>query len=286
MLESAGIEADPVAIIRDATFDEKVGTLADIDDFAVVIGIKDLGPQYLSINTPNSQSLQRTMPARVFATLGQGEKPEYAKSDAGYGIRVAGSFVLSAEQKLSGEISLDLRGATDPYLGLIRDKNKIKGMISGSISKASLKEMKVGQSSPETSFQTWTVSEDKPLKKDSSWAKFTLPVCNAGVESWNIKTLSSKRTQDLEMPWSGEEAYEYSLELPAGISLFTPAGKTEISNKAGKFTFELKQEGNKISVVKKIRIENRIIVPSNYTGFKELMDNWNEAAKREIWFKL
>jgi len=43
LLKSAGIKADPVAISRMVFFDEKLGTLSDIEDFAVRIEMKEAG---------------------------------------------------------------------------------------------------------------------------------------------------------------------------------------------------------------------------------------------------
>ena len=287
LLEAAGIEADVAAITREAFFDEKLGTLADVEDFAVRIDLKDAGFQYLSLVTANPQNLSRTLSGKVFIALGQGEKPEYQHfGSAKLKVNMNRSLTLSPESKLTGELSLDLGGAGNPYLGLIRDKNKMKNSVSGEFSKSDLKEIKVSQSSPEASFQTYTVLDEKPFRKDSSWVYFTIPFCNAGIESWNIKTLSSKRNQPGEIPSSGEENYEYSLELPAAYTLFTPATKIEISNKAGRFLFELKQEGNKVMISRKIALNNHIINPENYNDFKTLMDNWNNPRQREVIFQM
>jgi len=283
LIEAAGIEADAVAVSREAFFDEKMGTLADIEDFAVRIELKDAGIQFLSLVSANPQDLGKTWSDKVFIALGQGEKAEYQHTgSAKLAVNMSGSFIVSSDPKLTGELSLETGGAIDPYLGLIRDKNKMKTFVSGAISKSGIKEIKISQSSPETSFQTYTVMVDKPFRKDSVWAYFTIPYCSAGIDSWGIKTLSSKRNQPVEIPCSGEENYEYTLALPAGYSLFTQPNKTEISNKAGHYLFELKQEGNKVSISRKIRLGSRVISSENYTDFKALMDSWNNPRLREV----
>ena len=283
LIEAAGIEADPVAITRETFFDEKLGTLADIDDFVVMIDLKDAGTQYLSVTSTNSQDLGKVLSEKVFTALGQGEKPEYHHSgSAKLSVNMSGSLVLLSELKLAGELSLETAGAANQFLGLTADKNKMKNLVAGSISKSGLKEIKVSQSSPETSFQTFSVKEEKPLRKDSSWVYFTIPFCNAGIDSWGMKILSSKRHQAVELPCSGEENYEYTLTLPSGYSLFSPATKIELDNKAGRYYFELKQEGGKLSISRKIRLSSRIVSPENYSDFKALMDNWNNPRQREV----
>jgi len=285
LLEAAGIEADVVAVTRDAFFDEKLGTLADIEDFIVRIDLKDAGIQYLSLITLNNQDLGKVLSDKVLIALGQGEKPEYQRSgQAKFTVSMSGTFMVSSDPKLTGELSLGITGSVNPYLGLIRDKNKMKNMVAGGFSRSDLKEIKLSQSSLGNSFQTYTVMDEKPFRKDSAWMYFTLPYCNAGTDSWGIKTLPSKRMQAVEIPFSGEENYEYSLTLPEGWSLFTPAGKTEISNNAGKYLFEVKQDGSKVTVSRKIKLTNRIISLENYSDFKALMDNWNDPRKREVIF--
>jgi len=282
LLEAAGIEADVVAVARDAFFDEKLGTLADIEDFIVRIEVKDAGVQYLSLVSPNNQDLGRALSDKVFIALGQGEKPEYQHSGpAKFSVNMSGAFLVSSDPKITGELSLGIAGAANPYLGLYRDKNKMKNLVAGEFSKSDLKEIKLSQSSLETSFQTYTVMDEKPFRKDSSWVYFTLPYYSSGIDSWGIKTLPLKRLQSVEIPYQGEENYEYSLTLPAGWLLFTPEGKVELSNKAGRYLIEIKQDGNKVTISRKIKLTNRIIPPENYNDFKTLMDNWNDPRKRE-----
>jgi len=197
---------------------------------------------------------------------------------------LSGNFIISSDPKLTGELSIETGGASNPYLGLVRDKNKMKNLVAGSISKTDLKEIRINQTSPETSFQTFTVMDDKPFRNDSLWEYFIIPFYNGGIESWGMKTLSTKRTQAIEIPCLSEENYEYTLALPAGWSLFTAAGKIEITNKTGHYLFELKQEGNKLNISRKIKLENRLISPENYNDFKTLMDNWNNPRQREVIF--
>ena len=283
LIEAAGIEADPVAITRESFFDEKIGTLADIEDFAVRIQVKDAGEQYLSLYSANQQDLGEIYSGRVFIALGQGEKPEYRHSgSAKLAVSMSGTFIVSSDPKLTGELSLEIAGSANPYLGLIRDKNRMKNMIAGDISKSDVKDIKVSQSSHESSFQTYTIMDEKPFRKDSAWEFFTIPYCSSGIESWGMKTLSSKRLQPLEIPSSGEENYEYTLTLPSGLSLFTPATKIEVNNKAGRYFFELKQDGSKLVISRKIRLSSRVISAETYNDFKALMDNWNNPRQKEV----
>jgi len=41
-------------------------------------------------------------------------------------ISMNGTFLVSSDPKLTGELSLQLDGTVNPYLGLVRDKNKMK----------------------------------------------------------------------------------------------------------------------------------------------------------------
>ena len=90
------------------------------------------------------------------------------------------------------------------------------------------------------------------------------------LKARGIKTLSSKRSQPLEIPYSAEENYEYNLTLPAGLTLFSPSGKIELKNKAGSYYYKLfsGRKGTKIPICRKIKIRENIILVENYNDFQ------------------
>jgi hypothetical protein len=286
MLRAAGIEAEPVAISRSAFYSDKIGTLADVEDFAVKADLKEEGALYLSVTGLNNQNLPACLAGRTFISFGNksGIKSLPAGTPA-QEINAQGRFICSSDPKITGELSVTANGAINPFLALQRDKNKIKNWVTGGIGPADLKEAKVSEMTPASTFQTFTVQADKPFRKDTLFYYFVIPFVNGGIESWNIKTLASARESALELPAPATEKYSYEITLPDGFSLFYPEGKIKISNKAGEFYFEVKSSKGKLWITRDIRLNERIITPGIYPDFKALLDAWNNPRNREVILK-
>jgi hypothetical protein len=283
-LKAAGIEAEPVAITRTTFYSDKIGTLADVEDFVVKADLKEEGALYLSVTSLNNQNLANSLPGRTFISFGNRKGIKTISTGTpSQEINVQGRFICSSDPKMTGELSVSANGAANPYLALQRDK--IKSWVSGGITPADLKEAKVSDITPASAFQTFTVQSDKPFKKDTLFYYFTIPFLNGGIESWNIKILSSRRESPLELPALATEKYNYEITLPDGFALFYPETKTKISNKAGDFYFEVKSSKGKLVISREIKLNERIITPGFYQAFKALLDAWNNPRNREVILK-
>jgi hypothetical protein len=283
LLREAGIQAEPVAVVRKALYDEKIGTLMDIDDILVKTAIAETGNIYLSLATLNSQNLLYTLPSRVLISLKATGKPSDTKTDdVKSKATLTGTFVISDKKQLSGEISASLSNGFDPYLQVVRDKNKAKSWFGGGIASGDLKDLQISTPGMTESFCSYTVQKEKPFRKDSNFYFFSLPLITNGIDSWGIHLLPQNRVTNFEIPSEAEETYDISLTLPSGLKLFTPERKIEVSNKAGSFTYSVKKDGDKVSVKKSIRLTQRLIEPAKYADFKALMDSWNNDRYREI----
>jgi hypothetical protein len=285
LLKEAGIEAEPVFVVRNSLYDEKIGSLLDIDDIIVKANPGETSPLYLSISVLNPQNMNLCLPGKTLVSLIQPEKiitdkPDEMKST----LSMKANFTIVNKNQLSGDISMTLTNACDPWFALQRDQNKMKTYIGGGLSSSDLKEVKTISIGPAEANVTYTVQKDKPFRKDTNFYFYTLPVITNGIDSWNIKWLSQKRIASLEVPSLLNESYEWKFDLPQGMDIFSPEKRVEISNDAGLLVFEVIRNGGKITVTKSISFSRRLIEPSLYNNFKALMDNWNSNRTREIVF--
>jgi len=286
LLREAGIKADPVLIAKSGIADEKEGNLATTDEFAVRIELKEEGTLYLQVTGLNAQDLLKTLPGSIFMILSREGKPTFVRSgEPEFRADVQGTFICSSDPKITGEISVTLKGAANPFLGLSRDKNKIRNSLSGGISGPDLKEAKITESNPESTFQRFTVQAEKPFRKDSSFYFFSIPVLKTGIESWGIHTLSSRRETSFEIAAPATENYEYSILFPENMKVFTPLKKTSVSNNAGDFLLDLQLEKGKLIIKKSIQFKEKTIGAGDYPGFKALMDLWNDPWNGEVVFR-
>ncbi|MCX6244587.1 MAG: DUF3857 domain-containing protein [Bacteroidetes bacterium] len=284
ILREAGVEANPVFSIRQRLFDESVGSLLDVEDIIVKANLPEEGGLYLSVNSLNSQDLRYTSPDRVFVELNKpavsmGKTPPCTSQ-----IKFEGSFSVNDKNQLSGSVTCTESDAANPYLMLLRDKNKTKSLFGGGLSSADLKDPVTINSGKDESSMSFAVQKDKPFRIDSDYFFFTLPFMTNGIENLGIHLLPKNRTTPFEISSPIEESNDFSIVLPAGLKAFIPKEKFEAKNKTGAFSYEVKQEKGKVVIHKSLKLNSRLIQPEDYAGFKTLMDHWNAERYREIVF--
>ncbi len=285
LLKEAGIPSFPVYVVRNSLFDENLGTLLDIEDVIVKTDLKESGPVYLSVTTLNPQNLKYTYPDRVFIEMNAENKPEFRKTEVYKNkIILNGIFEFYEKKQLKGDLSAGVFNGTNPWLQLQRDKSKAKSIFGGGIASGDLKEQKIATIGQEESVVAYSVQKEKPFHQDSLLSILVLPLASNGIESLGIHLLPAKRETPLEINSGIEEKYDFSVAVPEGMLLFSPETKKEVSNSAGTFSYELKNEGKKLRIKRSIVLEKKLIRPEEYGEFKALMDLWNFERYREVVF--
>ena len=285
LIREAGLDADPVFVIKNSLFDHRIGTFLDIEDIVVVANLHEYGRVFLSVTTLNPQNLRLTLPDRSLVCMKSNGKIHIESGDEQSGrLFMRGNFIISDTKQVEGDLSVNLTRGYDPWLTMMRDQNKLKSFVTGGLAAADLKEAKIITIGSVEAYVRYQVQKEKPFRQDSNYFFYTLPVLTNGVESWGIKLLPSGRETALEIPMMVDESYEFSFVLPKGLKLFSAEKKKEIRNNSGYYLFELKNEGEKVTVTKKIRLLKRTFPKSEYSGFKALVDNWNSAKSKEVIF--
>ncbi|MEI7896143.1 MAG: DUF3857 domain-containing protein [bacterium] len=285
LMKAAGIDAQVTGIVRTAFADGKIATLADLEDFAVLIENQQHGTWYFSAASLNSVNLKLTLPGRSFVALKPDGKPTVTNSEnPAQMVKVIGTFIVSSDPKITGEISVYMEGSVYPFAGLQRDKKRMKNSISGGLIGNDTTMQKISTLNNENGFQTFIAQGDRPFRKDTNYYYFNLPVCTSGIENWGIKILSGRREKPYEIPAVADESYTYKITLPSSFSLFSPAKKVAVSNTAGSFTWELKTEEGKIAVKRQLKFSERVFEVKAYEDFKILMDYWNNPWYRQLVF--
>ena len=285
MLKFAGFTATVEAVVRTPFIDSRVATLADVEDFAVRMESRDRGTWYFSVTAANSVNLKFSLPGRSFVDVARDAKPEVSElPDPKFTVKVQGNFIVSSDPKLTGEVSIYYDGAAWPLAGMARDKKRMKNSLNNITIGNDSVNLKKSTLNNENGFQTWIAKSDNPFRKDSSYFYFTLPASASGIENWNVKTLSNKREAPYEVPALADESYTFTVALPAGMTLFTPKQKVALSNKAGRFTFEVGVEDGKVTVKRSVIFEARAFEGTRFTDFKALMDAWNNPWYRQLVF--
>jgi hypothetical protein len=282
LLKEAGVEANPAFMIKSNLFSESIGSLMDVEDILVKTEQDGNEPVYLSVSILNPQNLLFCSPDKVFVDLGHGnirvEKSHSLKNK----IRLAGTFTINEKNQLSGEVSLMEDNGSNPYLMLLRDKNKAKSLFGGGLTSSDLKDpgtTKIGMNESSLGF---TVQKEKPFRIDSNYYFLQLPVLTNGIESLGIHLLPKDRTTPLELSSIIDESNDFTFVLPGKMKPFIPNEKMELKNNAGSFSYEVQTDGQNVVVHKSLKLEKRLIQPEEYPELKALMDHWNADRCREV----
>jgi hypothetical protein len=284
LLKEAGVEANPVFMIRNSLYNESIGSLMDIEEILVRAELAGNGPVYLSVNTLNPQNLLLYSPERVFVEFRQGDIRVEKSTSLKNKISLTGTFTVNKKKQLSGSITCTESYGANPYLLLLRDKDKAKSLFGGGLSSSDLKDPITINAGKDESSMSFAVLKEKPFRSDSDYYFMQLPLLTNGIESLGIHLLPKNRATPLEISSLMEESDDFTFVLPDKIKPFIPNEKMELKNNAGAFSFEVKIKGEKVVVHKSLKLENRLIQPAEYADFKSLLDHWNADRYREVVF--
>jgi hypothetical protein len=283
LLREAGLaETNPVFIIHSSLFNETVGSLLDVEDIAVKTVLPEAGLTYLSVSSLNSQDLMYTTPDRVFVELNKAGISFGKTLLSANRIKLEGSFSINEKTQITGSITCTETHGINPYLMLLRDKDKAKSLFGGGLSSSDLKDPVNINSGKDESSMSFAVSRDKAFRNDSDYYFLSLPVMTNGIDNMGIHLLPKVRITPFEISSPIEESNEFSWVLPGRMKPFLPEDKKELKNKAGEFLYEVKTSGQKVTVHKSIKLNKRFIEPEDYAGFKALMDHWNAERYRTL----
>ena len=283
MLKLAGIPAEPLLVVKKVLFDEKIGSLLDIEDIIVKASPKESDVLYLSVSSLNQQNLIYGSPDKVFVSFTPNGK--FTITDPGEfenKIEMKAFLTIDQKKQLTGEAGINFFNNSNPWFTLLRDNTKGKSFFGGFWA-ADLKELKVITTGPEKGYLKYTLAKEKPFHKDTNFYTYTLPYATNGIESWNIHLLPKLRNTPLEIPSVVEEKIVVSFDLPEGMTAFS-FDAVFVKNKCGEFTFQVNKNGKSISVTKYINLIKKVVEPADYSDFKALMDQWNAEKNREMIF--
>ncbi len=112
-----------------------------------------------------------------------------------------------------------------------------------------------------------------------------LPDSPAGASRRPYASFNSARDCNLFLPYAPDEAYAYAIEVPADMELGTPAGEKDIANAVGRCNLSVKQNGNKVEVSRRLKINSNIVRRADYPAFHALMAAWATICDAPLLFK-
>lgn len=287
LLQKANIKSEVVAIIPDAFYNEKIGNILSFDDYMVRINLEEQGEVYLSANHIDNQNQIFKLKDKTILLLDKNIESlkVYSSTPKTSKIFVMGEFEFLNSDSLTANMHLVLEANANPYFTLLNDDSKIKSVVKGGISSKDITSVKNDELKQEFVSTHLEIAKKEPFKELNTYLSFELPYVSSGVNNWHINLLTSERSVALEIPESIHERYDYSFAYSSDLKLVTPVKNIEIKNNAGFILISFENLNNKLIITKEIKFDKKIIDPSIYEDFREIMNVWNNDNYKKIIFK-
>ncbi len=287
LLQKANIDAEPVAIIPDAFFNEEIGNLLSFNDFLVRMKLQGYGEVFISADRNNKQNLKFEISNKTILLLDKNVESlkVYSSKKITNKIFVSGEFNFKDPDRLIAKMYLVLEANPNPYFTLFNDSSSIKSLVKGGISSKDFSSFNNVQLTQEICSSHLEIVKDEPFKKFNSYVSFEIPFISNGVDSWHINLLTAERTSAIEIPENIHERYKYTVVFTDDLKLVTEPKNIEIKNKVGYLLIRFEKSENKLVITREIRFNQKIIEINSYDDFKEIMNAWNNTNEKKIIFK-
>lgn len=286
LYREAKINAEPLMIIPSAIYNDTIGILTQVTDFLVQVNPRELEQIILSPISSSEQNKAYSLSGTTSLMLNK-DKPYITRDQHRYEnkITMEGKFNLTDSMFMTGSADLLLSESVNPYYKLLQDSTSAKQLVGGGLSAKDIKAFKVNKTSQMRSEVKLDVEKKQPAKIQANYYFINLPFCKKGMDNWHINYFTSERLTPLEVPFNLEEEYLLTYTIPHGFKLINPLNLTELKAGFGELALSISQEGNTITVHRKLKISQQTISISDYKEFKQMIDLWNEGKYRELILK-
>lgn len=283
LLNGLNINAEPVAMVGES-YDPGIGNLLNFSNFLVKVSLKKGDPIYLSVMSLDDQNLKYKLDGKTLLPLNPRKSLKILmEKGEDNRLNAKDEFTLDKDNRLEGNVNLQLTAALNPYFDLKKNEKKAQSFWRAGISN-DFKEIRISDFEPSHSGISYTVKKEDACRKEGAYWFFEIPQSERGLASWHLSELPSVRNNPFELPFPLEENYEITIELPANMELISTQN-TEIHNTAGDYRFSLTKTKDKLLIEKKITLTRSNPGKDYYQDFRKLVNQWYSRGNREVVLK-
>lgn len=287
LLKMAEINSVTVLAAPQKIFDAEIGDLFVFEDVYVNATTKSHGDILLSATHIDNQALQFRLAGKVLIPLQRtrGELNEIKLNHVDNKIELKAEIKIDDSLHLAGNAELELLYAVNPFLKLSDNAASFARLLSGNMISKKEGSVKIASSNPAKTELSAELKTKNQIPQVAGYYKLVLPVLTNGFESFHISYLESERLDPFVLPFSVDESYEYTVEIPEGYEFVNKKAKESWKNKAGSVSITMAPKGNQIVVTRQMTIDNKLIQTEQYNEFRELINAWLDENQRKVVFK-
>ena len=281
LLQKARLSGVPIAIIPDAYYDRKVGSLYVIEDFAVQAKVGMGERLYLSATHSQDQNMSFSLAGNKLLILDGAIESlrTFETEHVPAQIIYHGDFTNDENEKLTGKLHVKLTGSVNPYFSLSLDTAYAKRYGSG------VQDVNLIKLGPDESIFDLEMVKREAFEQYGDYIFMNIPTSRSGISSWGFSYIESGRQTPIKLKELIHEQYHYMIKLPDSLELISSNVDINIDNAIGKLKISLRQEGNTVYSTREIEFKKDIVQFSEFAAFNELWQAWMNPHLKEIILK-
>jgi hypothetical protein len=286
LYREAKINAEPMLIVPSAIYNDTIGILSQVSEFLVQVNPRELEQMILSPVAINEQNQIYSL-GGITSILLNKDKPYINDYKETYENKITftGNFNLDDSMTLSGNAVLHLSEKVNPYYKIKTDTNAMKQLFGGGFTAQDIKAVKNQKATQIRSEMNYVIMKKQAAKNYSGYNFVNLPLCTKGSDSWHIGYLNSGRAIPFRIPFPINEQYDFTVTIPEGMKSVDSLKVAELKAPFGELSINMALDGNKVSVKRKLMINQSIIPAENYKEFKQMIDLWNDPKYKQLVLK-
>ncbi|NWJ52924.1 MAG: DUF3857 domain-containing protein [Bacteroidetes bacterium] len=286
LLKQAGFEATLAALSPSAILDVKSANPLLFTEYLVKAELPSGRSIVLSPIRMQDQNPIVSQPNKSLALLVPGKALTFERLSQEHNlINLNGKITIDNNGKAVGVCSASLSGIAQPYYRVARNEKVVNGLFADGFTSQDIKESMISENQPLALKVSYTIEKNNILRESNGLSFLTLPQLIGDAAFWSFTEIPTARTESLELPSTIDQDYVLTLTLPANYSLLIPSVQKKIRNSAGAVEIGIKQEGQTVTIKRKLSLDTQVLKPEQVSELRELIAIWMNKNYKQLIIK-
>ena len=282
LIRYSSIESKVILALPSGIYNNQIGNLKDFGHYYIMVHT-DGEDLIISTNPDQANNIAFDIKDDVIIDIEANsiKFPDFI-SEVESAFITKGDFQINKSGDISGKIKINVNGINNPYFNYLDNVENAKEVVASLFPANSIIDFDVAKFDNKQSEVHATIEDKEIWKNQDNYYFIEIPASNYGIKGEHLRTLLNERKTPLHLTYPVNESYDFTISIPEGFSFVAPKIKRELSNETGSVKIDISFSENAIHIVKSLKINKQEITPSEYSGFKNLMDLWNKNNYNKI----
>jgi hypothetical protein len=286
LLKQAGFEATLAALSPAGILDSKSANPLLFTDYLVKVDLPTGQSIVLSPLRIQDQNPTVSQPNKSLALLVPGKALTFERLSQEHNlINLNGKLTIDNNGRAVGVCSASLSGLAQPYYRLVKNDKAVTALFTDGFTPQDIKGFTVNENQPLALKVSYTIEKNNIIREINGICFLAIPQLAGDAALWNLTEIPTARTENLELPSTIDQDYSLTLALPTNYSLLVPSVQKKIRNSAGAVEIAIKQEGQTVTIKRKLSLDTQILKPEQVSELRELITLWVNKNYKQLIIK-